>query len=71
MGAASQHGQPVGGWSYAANAVLAHEHQPRNKESHMGDIGTPVRHIELQPVEAPQYAPVEPVVAPERESVPA
>lgn len=35
----------------------------------MGDIGEPVRHIELEPF--PESAPVEPTVAPEPEKVPA
>ena len=35
----------------------------------MGDIGDPVRHIELEPM--PEHAPVEPVIVPEREPVPA
>lgn len=34
----------------------------------MGDIGKPVRHIELEPLEVPA---VEPVTVPEREVVPA
>ena len=36
----------------------------------MGDIGTPIRHIELEPIEAPSI-PAEPLVAPEPEKVPA
>ena len=34
----------------------------------MGYIGTPIRHIELEPIEVPQTVPA---VAPEREKVPA
>jgi len=34
----------------------------------MGDIGKPIRHIELEPVEVPSVVPV---TVPERESVPA
>lgn len=34
----------------------------------MGDIGEPLRHIELEPVEVPHVAPVE---APVEEPVPA
>lgn len=34
----------------------------------MGDIGSPIRHIELEPLETPATAPV---TAPEPESVPA
>ena len=36
----------------------------------MGDIGEPLRHIELEPLEAPLSVPV-PVTVPDRESVPA
>lgn len=35
----------------------------------MGDIGEPLRHIELEPVETPLTVP-EPVVVPDREEVP-
>lgn len=36
----------------------------------MGDIGTPVRHIELEPL--PEETPIEaPVEVPDREEVPA
>lgn len=34
----------------------------------MGDIGEPLKHIELEPLEVPSTAPV---TVPERESVPA
>lgn len=38
----------------------------------MGDIGEPVRHIELEPVQNPRPArQPEPVVVPEPEKVPA
>ncbi len=39
----------------------------------MGDIGKPVKHIELEPLEIPSTPAVEPapVVAPEPEKVPA
>lgn len=37
----------------------------------MGDIGTPVRHIELEPVEVPYSVPAAPVTVPDREPVPA
>ncbi len=37
----------------------------------MGDIGNPIRHIELEPLEAPLSVPVEPVTVPDREEVPA
>lgn len=36
----------------------------------MGDIGKPLKHIELEPVEAPATVPV-PVEAPVEEPVPA
>jgi|ThiBiot_300_biof_2_1041535.scaffolds.fasta_scaffold01104_9 hypothetical protein len=36
----------------------------------MGDIGKPLKHIELEPVEAPATAPA-PVEAPVEEPVPA
>jgi len=35
----------------------------------MGDIGKPIRHIELEPIETPSTVPAEPV--PSREPVPA
>jgi len=41
------------------------------KEPVMGDIGRPVRHIELEPVEQPTSVPAEPAVTPEREEQPA
>lgn len=38
----------------------------------MGDIGKPLRHIELEPLENPQPARIpEPTVAPQPEPVPA
>ena len=37
----------------------------------MGDIGEPIRHIELEPVETPTSVPAEPVTVPDREPVPA
>lgn len=39
----------------------------------MGDLGKPLKHIELVPLEepAPSSVPVEPVVVPERELEPA
>jgi hypothetical protein len=36
----------------------------------MGDIGEPIRHVELEPVEVPATVP-EPVTVPDRELVPA
>lgn len=36
-----------------------------------GDIGEPLRRIELEPLEAPETAPVEPAVEPAQEPVPA
>lgn len=45
-------------------AVLAEEPQD-------GDIGEPLKHIELEPIEIPATAPSEPIVAPEPEKVPA
>lgn len=37
----------------------------------MGDIGKPLKHIELEPVEAPATVPAEPVTVPSEEPVPA
>lgn len=37
----------------------------------MGDIGKPIRHIELEPVETPASTPVEPVTVPDKEVQPA
>lgn len=45
-------------------AVLAEEPQD-------GDIGEPLKHIELEPIEIPATVPSEPIVAPEPEKVPA
>ena len=36
----------------------------------MGDIGKPLRHIEMEPIEVPSTVP-EPIKAPDREPVPA
>jgi len=37
----------------------------------MGDVGEPLRHIELEPIETPLTVPAEPVTVPEPEVVPA
>lgn len=44
----------------------------QNRNPRMGDIGEPIRHIELEPVEVPSIPEREPVTVPvEPEKVPA
>lgn len=54
------------------STVLRHTYL-NGMETVMGDIGEPVRHIELEPVEAParREFPAAPVPATEPEKVPA